>query len=110
MRFIIDSMFPPEVCERLRRLGHEAVSPKDLGGHNLPDSALVQIAIDQGFVIVTENARDFAPVPDCSVILVRKSWWPVNRLAAGLATAVDRWASSNPEPGHWAHWLDAEFR
>ena len=52
-----------------------------------------------GRVIVTENASDFAAVTTCSVLFVRKSWWPASSLASRLATAVERWASANPAPG-----------
>ncbi len=110
MKFIVDSMFPREVCEYLRELGHEAVSPIDLGGHNMPDNDLIQTASEQEMVVVTENARDFVAVSSCSVLLIRKSWWPIGALTTRLVAAIDRWATVNPRPGHWAQWLEAEFR
>ena len=110
MRFLIDSMFPPEVTQYLNAHSHDARSPVDLGAHNLPDDVLVEIAAVDRRVIVTENASDFAHVTECPVLLVRKEWWPPEALATGLAAALDRWAAANPEPGQWAHWLEAELR
>ena len=110
MRFLIDAMFPPHVVDLLRANGHDAYSPIDLGAHNLPDDALIQIARAEGLVIVTENASDFAQVDTCPVLFVRKSWWPRETLASRLAIALNRWSAKNPEPGPWPHWLDAHFR
>src|SRR5688500_17504090 len=110
MRFLIDSMLPPQVADDLNKGGHDAVVPAQLGAHNLPDDVLVEIASAQGRVIVTENASDFAHVTTCPVLLVRKSWWRSQVLASRLATALNRWAAANPEPGSWAHWLEVEFR
>jgi hypothetical protein len=110
MRFLIDAMLPPRIKDDLAASGHAALSPTDLGAHNLPDDALIQIATAEKLVIVTENASDFAHVLTCPVILVRKSWWRPQRLEPELTAALDRWAVANPDPGKWAHWLDAELR
>ena len=110
MRFLIDAMFPPLVIEFLKERRHDAVSPADLGAHNLPDDVLIEVASAERRIIVTENASDFARVSTCSVLLVLKSWWPRDVMAARLAKSLDRWATANPDPGSWAHWLDAEYR
>jgi hypothetical protein len=110
VKFLIDSMFPPDITRHLATRGHEGHRPAELGAHNLSDDVLVGIATAERLVIVTENASDFARVTACPVVLVRKSWWPPQRLAPALASALDRWAVANPDPGPWAHWLDAEFR
>lgn len=109
MKFLVDSMLPPRTVELLVAAGHDAVAPAQLGAHNLPDDELIHLASVEGRVIVTENARDFAPA-GCAVLLVRKSWWPAAALAERLSSAIDRWADANPEPGPWAHWLAAELR
>lgn len=109
MRFLVDSMLPPAAAERLRSLGHDALTPADLGAHNLPDDELIRIAAVEHRVIITENASDFARASG-PVLLVRKSWWPAPALADRLDSAADRWALREPEPGPWAHWLDAELR
>jgi len=103
-------MLPPRAAELLTGAGHDATTPYALGAHNLPDEILIQLAAADGRVIVTENASDFAAVTTCSVLFLRKSWWPASSLASRLATAVERWASANPAPGPFAHWLPAEFR
>ncbi len=110
MRFLVDSMLPPEAANRLNARGHDALTPTALGAHSLPDGTLILIASQQGLVIVTENANDFARANTCAVLLVRKAWWPQQTLARDLATAVDRWARAYPTPGPWAHWLDAPLR
>lgn len=110
MRFLIDSMLPPDTCHRLIDIGHRAVTPTMLGADNLPDDTLIEIAGADGWVIVTENAVDFAHATSCTVLLLRKDWWPNQTLAARLADSLDRWATDHPDPGHWAHWLDNAYR
>ena len=110
MKFLIDSMLPPRVAELLSVAGHDATTPYALGAHNLPDEILIQLAATDGRVIVTENASDFAAVTTCSVLFVRKSWWPPSSLASRLAAAIEQWATANPAPGPFAHWLPEELR
>jgi hypothetical protein len=103
-------MLPPQIADQLNALGHDAISPWTLGTPTLPDAAVIERAISEGRVIVTEDMGDFAGVTRCSAVFVRKSWWPPEVLAPRLTTALSRWAEANPEPGFWARWLDAEFR
>jgi predicted nuclease of predicted toxin-antitoxin system len=110
LKFLIDAMLPPSVVELLDALGHDATAPSKLGAHNLSDDVLVQLAGADNRVIVTENASDFAAVTDCPVLFVRKSWWRTGSLASNLASALDRWADANPEPGPWSHWLPVDLR
>jgi predicted nuclease of predicted toxin-antitoxin system len=110
LRFLIDSMLPPRVAELLRTSGHDATTPYLLGAHNLADEVLIELAAEEGRVIVTENASDFAAVTTCPVLFVRKSWWPTSSLSTRLAAALDRWATANPDPGSFPHWLTAELR
>jgi uncharacterized protein with PIN domain len=110
LKFLIDAMLPPSTAEFLKPLGHDATTPTNLGAHNLSDEVLVQLAATDGRVIVTENASDFAAVTDGPVLFVRKSWWPTGSLASSLASALDRWAHANPEPGPWSHWLPSDLR
>lgn len=110
MRFLVDAMFPPQVAEQLNVAGHDAVTPAQLGAHNLPDEVLVQVASAEHRVLVTENASDFAHVTTCPVLFVLKSWWPSQSLAPSLAEALERWAAAHPEPGPWPHWLEPGVR
>ena len=103
-------MLPPSAAELLNAGGHAATTPFALGAHNLPDESLVELATAERRVIVIENASDFAGVTSCPVLLVRKSWWPSRSLPERLASAVDRWARANPDPGPWAHWLPSQLR
>lgn len=110
MRFVIDAMLPPSTCAPLVAAGHHALTPAELGAHNLPDDAIIEAASAESRVIVTENAQDFAKVASCPVLLVCKSLWPAEGLDEHLAAALGRWAAANPEPGNWAHWLTTEHR
>jgi hypothetical protein len=110
MRFLIDAMLPPPTCGLLADRAHVAITPTDLGAHNLPDDTLIEIAGTDGWVVVTENAVDFVHATSCTVLLVRKDWWPSEALTARLAESLDRWAHAHPNPGHWAHWLDSTYR
>lgn len=110
MKFLIDSMLPPNTADRLAAAGHDATTPLQLGAHNLPDETLISLAAADHRVIVTENASDFATVGVCPVLLIRKSWWPQGSLASNLADALNRWADMNEQPGSWAHWLPADLR
>jgi hypothetical protein len=110
LRFLIDGMLPHQVANQLNDLGHDAISPVSLGLPTMLDAGLIEIATSDRRVIVTENIKDFAAVTSCTVLLVRKYWWPNEALAARIVGAVDRWANANPEPAFWARWLDVEFR
>jgi hypothetical protein len=97
-------MLPPDAADRLNARGHDAVTPAQLGAHNLPDEVLIELAAADNRVIVTENASDFAAVTTATVLFVRKAWWPAGTLSAKLADAIDAWAPANKQPGPWPHW------
>jgi hypothetical protein len=103
-------MLPPSVTVLLDAKRHDATTPQLLGAHNLPDEVLVRLASLEDRVIVTENASDFAAVDTCTVLLVRKLWWPASSLHVKLPAALDRWAFVNPNPGPFVYWLPAELR
>src|SRR5207249_10236410 len=62
LKFLIDSMLPPAAAEMLEAAGHNATTPYQLGAHNLTDDVLIQLADDDGRVIVTENACGYCGV------------------------------------------------
>jgi hypothetical protein len=109
VKFLIDSMFPPEVGDLFAAAGHDPTNPTRLGA-NLLDDELIAVAAREGRVIVTENAQDFADVRTCTVLFVLKVWWPHASLAQRLAASVDRWSLANPQPGPWPHWLPSDLR
>ena len=110
MRFLVDAMLPPSTSGLLVDRGHEAITPTDLGAHSLSDDMLIEIAGTDQWVVVTENAVDFVHATSCTVLLVRKDWWPSAAFAPRLADSLDRWAHAHPNPGHWAHWLESTYR
>ena len=103
-------MLPPAVADLLAERGHDAITPAEMGAHNLSDDVLIELASADDRIIVTENAADFAAVTSCAVHFVLKSWWPTGSLATRLAAALDRWADANPDPGRWPHWLAADLK
>jgi hypothetical protein len=109
MRFFLDGMLPAETREILQSRGHDVVSPSTLRAPRLLDLTIVEIASDEGRVVVTENWRHFTQVRTCPVLFVNKKWWRRSVMAGRLASALDRWSIANPEPGSWAQWLPAEF-
>jgi predicted nuclease of predicted toxin-antitoxin system len=110
VKFLINSMLPPETVQLLRSAGHDVTTPAELGAHNLPDDVLIELSAADGRIIVTENASDFAAVTTCPVLFIRKEWWPAEALSTRLAEAIDRWAAANRQPGPWPRWLGAELR
>lgn len=108
-------MFPPEVADRLIALGHAArAAAVDLRG--LTDQQLLDVAVAERRVVVTENAADFAALlqtriaagdPLAPVVFALKATLPARPgpLAARLAALLDAWAADHPEPVATAYWL-----
>ena len=59
MRFLIDAPLPPSLAVTLRDCGQEAAHVFDLLPPDARDTAIWQIALDSGYVLVTKN-EDFA--------------------------------------------------
>jgi predicted nuclease of predicted toxin-antitoxin system len=91
-------------------MGHDAISALALGDGETPDAVLIDLAIAEGRVIVTEDAKDFAHVRTCTIVILRKVWWSRRSLTRDVSMALLRWAEANPNPDRSAIWLDAEFR
>jgi len=114
MKWLIDEMFPHAVAEELRSKGHDAVAVFELDMQGARDEEVLDLPVDQGRVVVTENFADFAALVEqrqtadeqCTpVVFVRKSSFPAGgALPAHLAEHLDKWAQDNPDPYHGLHW------
>ena len=113
MRWLFDEMFPPEAAESLRPLRHDAVSVQELGLERAPDELLLELAIAQDRVLVTENFRDFARLiqhrgsapPQAGFAFVRKSSLPRRgAMPEHLAQRLHACASQNPETHPGIYW------
>jgi hypothetical protein len=60
-RLLADENFPLPVSEELRALGHDVVTLEELGksDQRLPDEEVLQLATEQGRVVLTLNRRHF---------------------------------------------------
>jgi predicted nuclease of predicted toxin-antitoxin system len=88
MKFLLDEMLPPATCGELGDLGHEALSVRDTGLAGTDDRRVLDVAVSEGRVMVTENLADFA-------LLLEQ------RLAAAEPCIPAR---ANPEPYIGPHW------
>ncbi len=107
-------MLPPLAASELGSLGHDAVSVIDIGMGAAEDPDVLEFAVANGRVVVTENFADFArlvqqrqsaDMPCVPVVLVRRDAMPQRgALAARLARRLHTWASGNPDPFTGVHW------
>lgn len=114
MRCLLDEMLPPATADELVARGHEADAVVTLGLAGSTDAEVLQWAVDEVRVVVTENFADFAALVEqrgaadqaCApVVFVRKSAFPVGAgLAFHLAVHLDAWAQANAEPYPGVHW------
>lgn len=114
MKWLIDEMLPDSIAVVLNDKGHDAVSAASLGIRGAQDSEVLQIAVTEHRVLVTENFADFASLieirqqhnEECTpVVFVRKAAFPSGgALASRVAEHLDRWAADNPEPYAGLHW------
>jgi len=57
MKFLVDAQLPRRLVFRLRETGHDAKHTLDLpSGNRTPDSEIVEIAMQEGRVVVTKDA------------------------------------------------------
>jgi hypothetical protein len=108
MRFLIDEMFPPGLCQRLKKRGHDAVHVKDRGVDARPDTEVAIAAAREHRVLVTENVKDFAAERDIVIVCVLKPRLPQQGMEKHLAVMLDRWATANPDPYVGLHWHSKE--
>lgn len=115
MRWLVDEMFPAETAAELRTRGHDArAAALDLRA--LTDEQLLDVAVAEGCVLVTENVVDFVRLlqrrlaDGCElapVVFVLKSSLPRDprRLSRALAERLAAWAGDHREPFPTAYWL-----
>ena len=114
MKWLIDEMLPASIADALNDKGHDAVSIASLGIRGTQDSEVLQIAVTEHRVLVTENFADFASLvekrqqynEECTpVVFLRKSAFPSGgALTSRLAEHLDTWAADNPDPYGGLHW------
>ena len=93
--FLLDHNLSRHLLPPLRRLGHDALSARDLGLDRVDDDILLTVATDAGRILVTHNGGDF--------IVLHRVWrrWSRRRGAreepAGILILPQRPALPNPD-------------
>lgn len=64
MKLWIDEDLSPSLVEVCHDAGYEATSVRDRGKLSTKDHALAEILLDEGWVLVTNNAGDFLKLAD----------------------------------------------
>lgn len=107
MRLLLDEMYGPTLAALLRSRGYdvEALTERP-EQRSKPDHAVLQIAADDGKVLVTEDVRDFARLDGRlraegqahhGIILVSARRYPRSKNGVGrLAEALDDFLASPP--------------
>lgn len=72
----LDADVDPELARQARQRGFDVVSAYEAGNGRLLDEDQLAYAAAQNKVILTHNARDFAPLFD--------EWWQAGRHHAGI--------------------------
>lgn len=61
MRLLIDMNLSPDLCNRFRKMGHDAVHWSAVGAANASDKTIMAHAKTQGFVVLTHDL-DFGAI------------------------------------------------
>ncbi|MGQ0466967.1 MAG: DUF5615 family PIN-like protein [Sporichthyaceae bacterium] len=104
MRFLIDEMFPVAVAGLLTDLGHDTIHVFDRGLGARPDVEVAATASAENRLLVTENVADFASAAGIAVACVLKSRLRAKSMAADLASLLDPWSRSEPDPLPGLYW------
>ena len=59
MRLFLDECVSPRIADPLNADGHVVTALRDVGGLGEPDHKVLRRCIDEDFVLVTQDARDF---------------------------------------------------
>jgi predicted nuclease of predicted toxin-antitoxin system len=62
LRLLIDEMYPPALAEALRASGTNAFTVAERGLAGRSDSDVLAAAVEDGYVVLTENVADFARI------------------------------------------------
>lgn len=115
MRLLLDEMYGERVAELLAGHEHDAVHVREVGLGGARDADVLTRAVEEHRTLVTENAADFLPLLDQRqsaglpltpvLVALTAGRGKGAALHARLSTAIDAWATANPEPYAHAHWL-----
>ena len=117
MKLLLDEMWAPAIAKALRDRGHDVVAVAerpDLRG--MPDAAIFDAALAEGWAIVTENVVDYRPLaadamrtgrPHPVLIFTSNRAYPraSRRTAGRLVRALDALLTTR-EAISGEHWLD----
>jgi hypothetical protein len=114
VKWLIDEMLPSAIADALNDKGHDSVSVSSLGIRGAPDSEVLQIAVTELRVLVTENFADLAALietrqqrgqPCTPVAFLRKSTFASGLvLRTQAAKRLHQWSIDNPDPYIGLHW------
>jgi predicted nuclease of predicted toxin-antitoxin system len=114
VRWLLDEMLPPAVARALDGMGHDARTVREAGLAGAADPEVLDAAVRERRVLVTENVTDFARLlsdrlstgdPCVPVVFVRRASLSRDAPWSNLASALDRWARANADPYVGPHWL-----
>ena len=118
MRWLLDEMLPPAAVIALASLGHDASSVRESGLAGATDVVVLEHAVRESRIMVTENVADFATLledrlargePCVPVVFVRRQRLPKRgALPDHLGRLLDDWAHANPHPYIGLHWPAAD--
>ena len=109
LRLLLDAdLSPRRIGEPLRNRGHDVHTvADDTALEGLADERLLELAKAEDRILVTRNARDFAPIcrqwaeagrTHAGVILI---WTLSHRQYAEIVAGVARWLDQIPEADAW---------
>ena len=114
MRWLLDEMLSPALARALDDLGHDARTVREAGLAGTPDPDVLDAAVREQRVLVTENVADLARLladrlaagDACGpVVFVRRATGGRRTSWSDLARRLDAWAEADPEPYVGPHWL-----
>jgi hypothetical protein len=79
VKLYLDHDISYRIAEQLRARGYDAIGAWEVGNAELLDQAQLEYAADQGRVLVTCNAQDFAPL--------YLEWWNAGQHHNGIITS-----------------------